>query len=279
VRGFRVSWPSPAMAVSLVALVVALGGTAYAVHRINGASIAKRSIPGNRLVMHSIGAKEVNKGRLGKVVAAGAADNALRLGGIGASGFLSSTGTAVNASKLGGTDPAGFLSSTGTAANASKLGGIDPTGFLQGQGHASFGVADAPVSAAATDCGATVTRVRIIDVPGFGFVDGYCSNYNSGTPICSFSFHDTAGVTFTGMTDAFVGGQGLGPFAPSIQFEQVASGATIDEGTNLPVERVLWQIGLGGQTPRVMTAIVTQAHPNTGATSCHFDAQAMAQGV
>lgn len=82
------------MVVALLALLVALGGTAYAVQRINGRSIIKRSIPGNRLALHTIGGAEVNTRKLGKVVSAGSADNALRLGGVSARGFLLRASTA-----------------------------------------------------------------------------------------------------------------------------------------------------------------------------------------
>jgi hypothetical protein len=41
--------PSPAMVVALVALVAALGGTAYAAGQINGNSIQKQSIGGGKL--------------------------------------------------------------------------------------------------------------------------------------------------------------------------------------------------------------------------------------
>jgi hypothetical protein len=165
-------------------------------------------------------------------------------------------------------------------------------GFLQGPGHASFGAASAQISPSATVCGSNVARQRIVKLPGFGFIDGYCSDYNGGTPICSFSFHNTTGITFKGTDESVIGGQGIGPFAPNLRRVTVANGGTIDQGTNAPVQRVLWQIGttpraapskatrrtLAGQSTRLLTAVVTQAHPNTGATACHFQAQALAQG-
>ena len=44
--------------VAYLALFVALGGTAYAVNKIDGEDIGKRSIPGNRLAKGSVGTKE-----------------------------------------------------------------------------------------------------------------------------------------------------------------------------------------------------------------------------
>jgi hypothetical protein len=218
-----------ANAISVVALFVALGGAAYAVHQINGRSIARRSIPGNRLARHAVGLAEINRPSLG---------------------------------------------------------------FLEGPGHASFGAASAQISPSTTVCGSTVARQRIVKLPGFGFIDGYCSDYNGGTPICSFSFHDTAGITLKGTEESAIGGQGVGPFAPNLGRVTVTNGSTIDQGTNAPVQRVLWQIGttpppgplkatsrsLARQSPRLLTAVVTQAHPNSAATACHFQAQALAQG-
>jgi hypothetical protein len=51
--------PSHATVVAYLALFVALGGSAYAVGKLDGDSIAKRSIPGNRLEKGSVGTKEV----------------------------------------------------------------------------------------------------------------------------------------------------------------------------------------------------------------------------
>lgn len=81
------------------------------------------------------------------------------------------------------------------------------------------------------------------------------------------------------MSEFAGGGQGITPSTLLLRLVQVADGHTIDEGTNLPVARVIWQIGFGGQAPRLATVVVTQAHPNSGATACHFQAQAIAQGT
>lgn len=50
--------PGHATVVAYVGLFVALGGTAYAVNKLDGDRIAKRSIPGNRLEEGSVGTKE-----------------------------------------------------------------------------------------------------------------------------------------------------------------------------------------------------------------------------
>jgi hypothetical protein len=59
--------PSPAMIVALVALVAALGGTAYAAGRINGNAIVKHSIGGGKLKKKTLTGYQVNVDKLGEV--------------------------------------------------------------------------------------------------------------------------------------------------------------------------------------------------------------------
>ncbi len=63
----KVSWrPSPAFLVSVLALVLALGGTVYAAKKLNGRSIVVKSIPGNRLKLHTVPANRLKPGVLGR---------------------------------------------------------------------------------------------------------------------------------------------------------------------------------------------------------------------
>jgi hypothetical protein len=55
---------SPAIAISLLALFVALGGTVYAAARIDGRAIRLKSLPGNRLKPRSIAANRLKRGVL-----------------------------------------------------------------------------------------------------------------------------------------------------------------------------------------------------------------------
>lgn len=59
--------PSPPMAVALLALVVALSGTAYAAQRINGGLIEKHTIGGGKLKHKTLTGYQVNLGKLGTV--------------------------------------------------------------------------------------------------------------------------------------------------------------------------------------------------------------------
>jgi hypothetical protein len=64
-QGIRL--PSPAMAVSVLALFIALGGTVYAAKkaRIDGKAVKVKSLPGNRLKLRSIPANRLKPGVLG----------------------------------------------------------------------------------------------------------------------------------------------------------------------------------------------------------------------
>ncbi|HET9591640.1 MAG TPA: hypothetical protein VFP17_01885 [Solirubrobacterales bacterium] len=84
----RLSLPSPAMVVAVVALVVALGGTVYATGRIDGHLVKKNSLPGNRIAKKSepgnklrdntVTGTQVNEATLGEVSAASFARHAAR---------------------------------------------------------------------------------------------------------------------------------------------------------------------------------------------------------
>ncbi len=62
--------PSPALAVALAALFVALGGTALAASQIAGSAVKLGSEPGNRLVGNSVTGRQVNESTLATVPSA-----------------------------------------------------------------------------------------------------------------------------------------------------------------------------------------------------------------
>lgn len=62
--------PSPAMIVAVIALIVALTGTAYAAQRINGGAIVKQSIGGGKLKKKTLTGFQINTNKLGVVPAA-----------------------------------------------------------------------------------------------------------------------------------------------------------------------------------------------------------------
>jgi hypothetical protein len=62
--------PSPAMVVAVVALIVALAGTAYAAQTINGGAIKKQTIGGGKLKKKTLTGFQINTNKLGVVPAA-----------------------------------------------------------------------------------------------------------------------------------------------------------------------------------------------------------------
>jgi hypothetical protein len=63
----RMRVPSAATLISLIALMVAVGGTAYSATMINGSDIKPRSIPGDRLQNHTLTGTQINVEELGTV--------------------------------------------------------------------------------------------------------------------------------------------------------------------------------------------------------------------
>jgi hypothetical protein len=68
--------PSPGLVVGMIALIVALGGTAYAA-QINGNSIMKQSIGGGKLKQKTLTGYQINTNKLGTVPTAQRATNTL----------------------------------------------------------------------------------------------------------------------------------------------------------------------------------------------------------
>jgi hypothetical protein len=62
--------PSPAMVVAVIALVVALGGTAIAAQSINGGAIKKQTIGGGKLKKKTLTGFQINTNKLGTVPSA-----------------------------------------------------------------------------------------------------------------------------------------------------------------------------------------------------------------
>jgi hypothetical protein len=62
--------PSPAMIVAMIALVVALAGTAYAAQTINGGAIKKQTIGGGKLKKKTLTGFQINTNKLGVVPSA-----------------------------------------------------------------------------------------------------------------------------------------------------------------------------------------------------------------
>ena len=59
--------PSPAMIVAILALIAALGGTAYAAQQINGGAIIKQSIGGGKLKHNTLTGYQIKTNKIGIV--------------------------------------------------------------------------------------------------------------------------------------------------------------------------------------------------------------------
>jgi hypothetical protein len=134
-RFLRLRRPSPALVIAVLALVVALGGSAYAVRQINGATIRIRSIPANRIANNALTGTQINEARLGRVNEARNATNskfALRASAADSAANALNAGSARSADTLAGSPPTAFqgrirwalVSSAGTVIDQS--GGIAP---------------------------------------------------------------------------------------------------------------------------------------------------------
>src|SRR3954451_20741352 len=73
---------------STLAVFIALGGSAYAVGKINGSQLANRSVSGKKLKRNTITGATVKESRLRRVPLARRAGNALRLQGLDAGKLL-----------------------------------------------------------------------------------------------------------------------------------------------------------------------------------------------
>jgi hypothetical protein len=119
--------PSPAMVVAVIALVVALGGTASAAFGPSNGDrlIKKHSLSGNRLRNKAIGAAQIDLKRLGRVPRAAKADTATN------AVHATSATTATNADQLGGSSKSAFQSRvTGTCGAESSIAQVNADGSV-----------------------------------------------------------------------------------------------------------------------------------------------------
>lgn len=97
-RTRRIPRPSTALVVAFAALFTALGGTSYAALKITGANVANGTLTGADVHNRSLGAKEhkldsiggaqIKEASLGTVPSAAKATDADALGGVAASGYM-----------------------------------------------------------------------------------------------------------------------------------------------------------------------------------------------
>jgi hypothetical protein len=182
--------PTPAMAVALAALVVALGGTGYAVTKIDGRSLQNRSVPAGKIKRNALTGVEINERRLARVPRAVVATRA----------------TTATTAELAGTAASAAIASS--ANNAEKLGGLLPSAYTLGGGRIS------QASLAGTPGGDDQT---VLTVPGIGTVLADC-----GASQAVIRLRNDSGGTLTALVhDVDALGGTLSPAS------QVAAGSTV----------------------------------------------------
>lgn len=200
----RLPRPTYSGVVATAALLMAMGGTAYASGMINGSSIKNGTITAPKLKAHTLTGKQINLAKLGTVpnasklggkppssflLTTGTAADSSELGGLLPSSFLSTSGTAADSAKLGGQLPSSFLSSSGTAADSAKLGGQSPSSFLSATGTAANSSKLGGLSPSQVLHGTSLTGSAtflalgsgpVLTIPGVGVVGATCSASGGG---------------------------------------------------------------------------------------------------
>lgn len=139
-RTFRLRKPSPALVISLLALSVALGGTAYA-----GITISKNSVGTNQL---KNGAVTTNKLKNGAVTT-----NKIKNGNVTASKINTTGLTVPNALHANHADTAANATNATnatTATNATNLGGLAPSAYETASNYTQSSTATPITSTLAT---------------------------------------------------------------------------------------------------------------------------------
>jgi hypothetical protein len=115
--------PSPALIISLIALFVALGGTAVAVNgQISGSKLKNRSVAAGKLKKHTLTGNEINLEQLGMVPSAAFATKASHASTADSATHAS---TADSATSFGGLTPSQLL-------HADTFSGFQNNGFFNG---------------------------------------------------------------------------------------------------------------------------------------------------
>lgn len=138
--------PSPAMVVALVALVAALGGTAYAAGQINGNSIQKQSIGAGKIKHKTLTGYQINTNKLGIVPSAKRAAHTYwavvnNPGGAGNATLARASDQGITAAEGGGAVAVIFPVNVSGCANVSSRNNAGTT--VPGAGYAQTNIAPA----------------------------------------------------------------------------------------------------------------------------------------
>jgi hypothetical protein len=136
--------PSPAMVVAVIALIVALAGTAYAAQRITGGAIKKQTIGGGKLKKKTLTGFQINTNKLGVVPAAKRAAHTYwavvnNPGGAGNATLARASDAGITAAEGGGAVAVIFPVNVSGCANVSSRNNAGTT--VPGAGSAQTNVA------------------------------------------------------------------------------------------------------------------------------------------
>jgi hypothetical protein len=132
--------PSPAMVVAVIALIVALAGTAYAAQRINGGTIVKQTIGGGKLKKKTLTGFQINIAKLGTVPFAKVSTHTFwavvhNPGGQGNAALARASGPNISATEGGGAVTVAFpfnVSACADVAGRNNAGTANPqSGYAQ----------------------------------------------------------------------------------------------------------------------------------------------------
>ena len=172
-KTWRPSRPSPAMVVALLALCVALGGSAIAATKL----APKNSVNSASVINNSLKLKDFKKSERAKLK-----------GPKGAQGIQGPAGTPDGYTK---TEADGkFLGKADKAADSDKLDGKDSTQFMGGQGAVSY-------NKRVLDLGNSAT---LLTLDGLGTIEVACSG-TASTVAADVRFRNTSGRTAEVMED------------------------------------------------------------------------------
>jgi hypothetical protein len=178
--------------IAVLALVVALGGSAYAVSQINGSTIKPRSIPGDRIRNHALTGTQINQARLGRVNEAKNANSskfALRASAADSSANALNAASARNADALGGSPAGAFQGRIRWALVGGAGGVIDQSG-----GVASPATHTPGTGTYVVDFGASVAGKALLVTPNgtsaSAAAGAPCGGVGPGATTCAAAVND-----------------------------------------------------------------------------------------
>lgn len=294
--------PSPAMGVALVALVVALSGTSYAVVRIGTKQIKNNAITSVKIRNGQVRSVDLARNSVvtAKILASAVTGLQIRDASVGNADLANDavTGAKVRGGAIGNGDLAGDAV-TGSKIRAGNVGETDlatdavTSAKIKDGSIATADYADASITASKVKDGEVVEgngrmlstaltladgagMTTLLSVPGLGALRASCAN-----GVTTTQWQNTASGAVTVVNQIVLRRTGAQTTSDSdTNVATVAGGATFDQPANSGVsgqESVMWQASddsSGGD--RVSTMWVTAA---ASGTSCRITAQGLATAI